>query len=71
MAVLWFTLTYAFVVTSLLELGENERFAFELGPVPLVTATVVVTAVVRTLWRRAHPAPGTAPGPAAGPGPGA
>jgi hypothetical protein len=47
MAVMWWTTFYAFVATSLLEIGENERFRFELGPIPLVLATVIVTAVVR------------------------
>lgn len=44
---MWWTTFYAFVATSLLEIGENERFRFELGPIPLVLATVIVTAVVR------------------------
>jgi len=51
------------VVTSMLELGENERFAFELGPVPLVAATVVATALVRTLWRRTRRQSGADPVP--------
>jgi len=63
LGVLWFTLAYAFVVTSMLELGENERFAFELGPVPLVAATVVATALVRTLWRRTRRQSGADPVP--------
>jgi len=52
LAVLWCTTTYAFVTTSLIEIGENERFRAELGPVPTVLAVVVVTAVVRALWGR-------------------
>jgi hypothetical protein len=52
MAVLWWTTVYAFVASSLIEIGENERFRFELGPVPLVLATVVATAVVRAWWSR-------------------
>ncbi len=51
-AVLWWTTLYAFAASSLLEIGENERFRFELGPVPLILATVVVTSVVRALWAR-------------------
>ncbi|HXA31791.1 MAG TPA: hypothetical protein VNV87_06000, partial [Acidimicrobiales bacterium] len=51
-AVLWWTTVYAFGATSLVEIGENERFRFELGPVPLVLATVVATAVVRAWWSR-------------------
>lgn len=52
LAVVWFTSTYAFVLTSLFEVGENNRFAVELGPLPLVAATVVVTGAVRGLARR-------------------
>jgi len=49
LAVLWVTTTYAFATTTLLEIGENERFRSELGPVPTVLAVVVVTAAVRWL----------------------
>ncbi len=57
-AVLWWTCAYAFVVSSLIEIGENERFRFELGPLPLVLATVVVTEAVRAVrTRRPEPAP--------------
>jgi hypothetical protein len=51
-AVLWWTTAYAFVASSLIEIGENERFRFELGPIPLVLTTVVATAVVRVWWNR-------------------
>ncbi len=51
-AVLWFTVAYGFVVTSLVEVGENNRFRFELGPVPVVLAAAVVTAAVRAGRRR-------------------
>ena len=50
LAVLWWTTAYALVTTSLVELGENERFRAELGPVPTVVAVVVVTAVIRAVW---------------------
>jgi hypothetical protein len=52
LAVLWWTTAYALATTSLLEIGENERFRSELGPVPTVLAVVVVTAVVRAVWSR-------------------
>lgn len=52
LAVLWGTSTYAFVLTSLFEVGENNRFAVELGPLPLVAATVVVSVAVGGLVRR-------------------
>jgi len=51
-AVLWWTTAYALTTSSLFEIGENERFRSELGPVPLVLAVVVVTAVVRGVWSR-------------------
>ena len=54
LAVLWCTTVYAFVTTSLIEIGENERFRSELGPVPTVLAVVVVTVAVRALWARRH-----------------
>jgi predicted membrane channel-forming protein YqfA (hemolysin III family) len=54
LGILWWTIGYAFVVTSLLEVGENERFRFELGPLPLVAATVVVTTVIRALKPSPH-----------------
>jgi hypothetical protein len=63
LAVLWLTTTYAFITTSLIEIGENERFRSELGPVPTVLAVVVVTAVVRALWALRTPRPGSAPAP--------
>ncbi|MGA2837124.1 MAG: hypothetical protein ABSF84_11060 [Acidimicrobiales bacterium] len=52
LAVLWWTTLYAFATTSLIEIGENERFRSELGPVPTILAVVVVTAVVRAGWTR-------------------
>ncbi len=55
MAVCWWTTLYAFAASSLVEIGENERFRFELGPVPLILATVVVTSVVRARWPRRTP----------------
>jgi hypothetical protein len=51
-AVLWWTTAYAFTTTSLVEIGENERFRSELGPVPTVVAMAVVAAVVRVAWSR-------------------
>lgn len=46
----WWTCGFALAVSSCFELGENERFRFELGPLPLVLATVVATELVRS-WR--------------------
>ena len=42
MTFLWLATVYALVTTSLLEFGENQRFAFELGSLPLIAAVVVV-----------------------------
>jgi len=52
LAVLWWTTAYALATSSLLEIGENERFRSELGPVPTILAVVVVTAMVRGVWSR-------------------
>ena len=41
------TTAYAFFITSFIEYGENERFAMELGLVPVIAAA----AVVGELWR--------------------
>jgi hypothetical protein len=67
LAVLWWTTVYAFATSSMIEIGENERFRSELGPVPTIVAVVVVTAVVRagwSRWRRGRAAggPGTSHG---------
>ena len=54
LAFLWFTVGYAFVVSSLIEVGENERFRFELGTLPVVGGIVVLAAVCRALSARAR-----------------
>jgi hypothetical protein len=51
-AALWLTITYSFVVTSFLELGENDRFSFELGPLPLIAACFVVRSAVAAIASR-------------------
>jgi hypothetical protein len=64
LAYLWVTTVYALVTTSLLELGENQRFDMELGPLPLIAAVVVVVAVARVLKAPVAPAgraPATSP----------
>ncbi len=48
LAFLWLTTTYALTVTSLLEFGENQRFAMELGPLPVVAFAVVASTLLRT-----------------------
>ncbi len=45
LAILWLIVVYGFVVTSLIDLGENPRFCFELGPLPTITAVAVVASL--------------------------
>ncbi len=52
LAFLAVTTIFALVATSLIEFGENERFAMELGPLPLVAATAVVVAALRPVFGR-------------------
>ena len=42
---LWLTIAYSFVVTSLIAIGENNRFRFELGPVLVVLLVLMVFGV--------------------------
>jgi hypothetical protein len=51
-AVALVTIGYSFVVTSLVSMGEDERFHFELGALPLVVAVAVGTWLVRSATRR-------------------
>lgn len=44
---LWWTTLYGLALTSLFEVGENMRFRFELGTVPVVVATATVVSLVR------------------------
>ena len=43
----WFTTAYAFVASSIIEFGENQRFAFELGPLPLIASVSILSYLVR------------------------
>jgi hypothetical protein len=58
LAVLWTTIVYAAVATSFVEFGENERFRFELGPLPLILAAGVVGAFVAARGDRGQPISG-------------
>ena len=72
LVVLWWTTAYAFAAGTLIEIGENERFRSELGPLPLVLAVVVVTTAVRWAWGRRTGVPagdGTGAGSGVAPGP--
>ncbi|MDQ6782192.1 MAG: hypothetical protein M3063_01845 [Actinomycetota bacterium] len=46
---LWLTVVYAFAVTSLSDSGENNRFRFELGTVPLILAVFAGLSALRWL----------------------
>lgn len=52
MLFMWLTVIYTFVVTSLVEFGENNRFRFELGALPLILAIVTVVEIGRVLVKR-------------------
>lgn len=49
LSVLWLTVAYSFVTTSLISLGENMRFQFELGSLPLVLAAGALAALLRAV----------------------
>ena len=65
--VLWWTTAYAMATSTLIEIGENERFRSELGPLPLVLAVVVVTAAIQWAWQRRRGAPSPVDAPTADP----
>lgn len=54
LAFIWCTTAYAFVLTSLIEFGENNRFRYDLGALPTVLAFSVVVEVVRVLAVQRH-----------------
>jgi hypothetical protein len=54
LGLMWGTAVYALTVTSLAELGENNRFRFELGPVPLLLAAAVLLPTGQKFWKRAQ-----------------
>jgi hypothetical protein len=56
MAFMWVSIVYVFAATTLVQFGENQRFKYDLGPLPLVAAVAVVTALV-TRIRGADPRP--------------
>ena len=49
MGYLWIATAYAFLTTSLFELGENNRFSFEVGLIPVIAFVAVISECVR-LW---------------------
>ena len=48
MTVMLLTVAYSYVSTSLISLGENMRFQFELGSLPVAVAAGALTALLRT-----------------------
>jgi hypothetical protein len=44
---IWVSTVYVFVLTTFVELGENERFRYSLGPLPLVATAAVVVVLLR------------------------
>jgi hypothetical protein len=38
---------YVLALTTLVEYGENERFRYDLGPLPLIAAVAVVVALLK------------------------
>ena len=49
---IWMTSGYVLVLTSLADLGENLRFRYDLGPLPLVGAVATVVALIASVRRR-------------------
>jgi hypothetical protein len=45
--VMWLTVVYSFAVTSLTSLGENNRFRFEMGPIPVALLALVILILYR------------------------
>jgi hypothetical protein len=71
MGFIWFSTAYVFALTTFVELGENERFRFDLGPLPLVAATAVIVTLLsripRPTRRHDRPPSGGRPGGASSP----
>lgn len=51
-AAMWVTVSYSFIVTSLTEVGENMRFRFELGALPVLLAVAAIQLVTREIRYR-------------------
>ncbi len=56
---IWMTALYLFVVTNFVEIGENNRFRFDMGPLPLIATVAVVVAAIEP--RRATALPSSPP----------
>jgi hypothetical protein len=44
---IWMSTAYVLALTTLVEYGENERFRYDLGPLPLIAAVAVVVALLK------------------------
>ncbi len=44
---IWISTVYVFILTSAVDIGENQRFRYDLGPVPLIGAVAVIVSLVR------------------------
>jgi hypothetical protein len=51
---LWGTTAYAYLTSSLIDIGENNRLRFELGPLPLVLAIVIGLWSIEPLLSERH-----------------
>jgi hypothetical protein len=75
LAFMWVSIVYVFAATTLVQFGENQRFRYDLGPLPMVAAVAVVAALVAQIrGTGSHPTGSTivnpvpALDPPAGPG---
>jgi hypothetical protein len=59
MGFLWLTTTWLMVVTSLVEIGENNRLRFEVGPLPAIAAVATLSTLLSQRTRVPPPNPGT------------
>ncbi len=53
----WLSVVYVIVVVNLVELGENNRFRLDFGPLPLIAAVVVVAAAIGRLGESSSAGP--------------
>jgi hypothetical protein len=51
LAFVWVSIVYVLAATTLVQFGENQRFRYDLGPLPLVAAVAVATALVTRIRR--------------------
>jgi hypothetical protein len=54
---IWVSTVYVFALTTFVEFGENERFRFDLGPLPLVAAAAVLVPLLSRIPRPTRSGP--------------